>query len=169
MVSANDLDRRFDGDAALGVERRPVEGRPADDRRSVVDLLKDLRDESTALVRQEVALAKTELSEKAAHVGRNAGALAAGGVLAFAGTLFLLLAATVGLYLGLVYGAGLSHANAGWLSPLIVGGIVTAVGGAMASAAVSKLKSESLVPERTVDSLKENSKWAQNKVSATTA
>ena len=165
MVSANDLDRRLDGDPALGADRRVVDP----DRRSVVDLLKDLRDESTALVRQEVALAKTELSEKAAKLGRNAGSLAAGGALAFAWFLFLLLAATVGLYVALAYGLGIDHAHAGWIAPLVVGGIVSAIGAALASKAINTLKNESLVPERTVDTLKENTRWAQNKISAPTA
>lgn len=138
------------------------------DRRSVVELLKDLRDESTALVRQEIALAKTELSEKGAKLGRNSAYLAVGGAVAYAGLMFLLLGLTVLLYAGLV-AIGLDHWAAGILAPLIVGAVVAGIGAALVSKAISAFKHETLVPERTVETLKENSRWAQHKITATTA
>ena len=135
-----------------------------DDNRSVGSLLRDLRDETTLLLRQEVALAKTELSEKAARYGRNAGYLAVGGVVAFAGVLFLLLALTVGLYAVLV-ALDVSHYVAGWLAPLIVGAAVTAIGYSLVQKAINAFKHESPVPERTKESLQENKQWLQHKVS----
>ena len=45
----------------------------------IVDLLKILRDDTTTLVRDEISLAKTEISEKIASTSRNVGYLAAGG------------------------------------------------------------------------------------------
>ena len=97
MIREFDTDR---SDAATGAtvgtdvrtEFRPTDRITTTDRvsatasenRSITDLLKDLRDESSRLVRQEVALAKTELSEKAAKLGRNAGYMGAGSGLAHA-------------------------------------------------------------------------------------
>ena len=134
-----------------------------DEQKSLVDLLKELRDESTALVRQEVALAKTELSEKASRVGRNTGYLAVGGGIAFAGVLFLLVGLTLLLAVGLA-AIGLASATALWLSFVIVGGVILLIGFGLVSKAIATLKMESLVPERTVDSLKENEQWARNKI-----
>jgi hypothetical protein len=75
-------------------EFRASEPRAASrDGRSMVELLKELRDETVTLMRQEVALAKVELSEKAVRYGRNIAYLAIGGLILYAGLLFLLAAA----------------------------------------------------------------------------
>lgn len=135
------------------------------DHRPIGELIKELRDETTALVRKEVALAKTEMSEKAAKYGRNAGYMGIGGILAHAGAIVLLLGLSALLYAGLVE-LGLSHMTSGWLAPLIVGAIVAVIGYALAQKAISAFKRESLVPEKTVDSLKEDQQWLRRKVTA---
>jgi len=135
------------------------------DHRSFAELLKDLRDESTMLIRQEVALAKTEMSEKAATYGRNAGYLGAGGALAHAGLVVLLLGLAALLYWGLVE-AGVSHMISGFLAPLIVGGIVVAIGYGLVQKALSAFKRETPVPEKTINSLKENQQWLSPKATA---
>jgi hypothetical protein len=135
------------------------------DNRSFGDLLKDLRDESTMLIRQEVALAKTEMGEKAAKYGRNAGYLGAGGALAQAGLFVLLLGLTALLYAGLVE-LGLSHMTSGWLAPLIVGAVVALIGYGLVQKAISAFKHESPVPEKTINSLKENQQWLSHKTTA---
>jgi hypothetical protein len=135
-----------------------------EDGRTLTDLLKELRDESIRLLRQEVALAKTEMSDKAARTGRNVGYLAAGGMIAYAGVLILLLAAVAGLYAALT-AAGVSHMTAGWLSPLIVGGAVAVAGYAFVQKALTTLKHQSLAPERTVETMQDNTQWIKEKVS----
>lgn len=142
------------------------EGCATDGRRSIGDLLKELRDESSILVRQEVALAKTELSEKAAKLGRNAGYMGVGSALAHAALILLLFGLSAALYHGLTE-AGLSNMASGWLAPLIVGGLTALIGYALIQKAINAFKHESLVPEKTVDSLKENQQWLSRK--ATTA
>jgi hypothetical protein len=132
------------------------------DGRSLPGLVRELRDEAVTLVRQEVALAKTEMSEKAARAARNSAYIGIGAFLAYAGLIILLGAAVVGVYLGLV-AAGLAHATAGWLSPLIVGGVVAAIGYAVAQKGLSTLKRESVVPERTVESIKADKEWIEEK------
>ena len=64
-------------------EPRVRSGRP------VAALLSDLAGETSTLVRQEIALFKAELNEKLTRMGVGAGALAAGGVIAFSGWLAL--------------------------------------------------------------------------------
>jgi hypothetical protein len=137
--------------------------RTAGDSRSLADLLRQLRNEMTALLRQEVALAKTETTEKASRVARNGAYLAIGGLVAYAGVILLLVAATAGLYVGLV-AAGLTNATSGWLAPLIVGAIVAVIGYALVQKALSTLRRESMVPERTVHSLQRDQQWAKEKV-----
>jgi hypothetical protein len=134
------------------------------DTRSVVDLVKELRDEMTELTRQEVALARVEISDKVARFSRNLTYLAIGGLILYAGLLILLVAASAGTYVGLV-AAGLTHYTAGWLAPLIVGIVIAVIGYAFLQKALSTLKHESLVPKQTVQSVKETKEWVQEKVS----
>jgi uncharacterized small protein (DUF1192 family) len=134
------------------------------DSRSLMELIKELRDETITLLRQEVALAKTETSEKASVAGRNAASLAIGGLVAYAGLMFLLLAATVGLYVGLVE-AGLTNATSGWTAPLIVGGVVTVIGWVMVQKALHTFRNESFDLERTKASINADKDWIKEKVS----
>lgn len=130
---------------------------------SIADLLKRLRDDTTTLLRQEVMLAKVEASEKLGRAGRNAAKLAAGGLIAYAGFILILLAVTALLGVGLA-AAGLSERTAGWLAPLIVGVVVVAIGYAMTKKAGENLKNESVVPEKTVESIREDKEWLQQKI-----
>ena len=59
---------------------------------NILDLVKSLRDDTTGLIRDEVALAKTEIGEKIATASRNVGYLAVGALVAYAGVIFLLVA-----------------------------------------------------------------------------
>ena len=136
-------------------------GGPAARDRSIGSLVKELRDEFTTLLRQELALAKTEMSEKASKASRNATYIAVGGAICFAGVLFLLVGVSAAVYVGLVY-AGLSHYVAGWLAPVIVGAVVAIVGYAMLQKGISTLKRMSVTPDKTVESLKEDKQWLQN-------
>ena len=130
-------------------EPRVRSGRP------VAALLTDLAGETSTLVRQEIALFKAELSEKLTRMGVGAGALAAAGVIAFSGWLALLAAAILGL----------SHAVAPWLSALIIGVVVIALGAGLALFGKSRLKVNALVPRRTLNSLREDEAWIRDQVS----
>jgi hypothetical protein len=136
----------------------------ADDH-TVVELIKQLRDEGTTLFRQEILLAKQEMSEKVSRVGRNVGYLVAGGLVAYAGVVVVLLALSALVYTGLV-AAGLSHFISGWLAPLIVGGVVALIGFGLVKKAQHALADETAVPERTKQSLQEDKQWIQNKVTS---
>ncbi len=129
---------------------------------SIADLVKDLRDEALLLVRQEVALAKTEISEKIARILRNTGYALAGALVAFLGLVFILQAVTVLVGIGLKK-AGLSDEQCLWLAPLIVGAVVAILGTIFVTKGIATVKKEPLVPEKTIDSLKNDKEWIQNK------
>jgi hypothetical protein len=134
---------------------------------SIATLLRDLRDETTTLLRQEVELAKTEMSEKVSHMVSNVVQLAIGGFVAYAGAIILLfgLSDLVGTILIRV---GVEADMAVWISRAAVGLIVALIGWLLLSKAKKALSAESLVPEKTLTSLKENKEWAQHKLHPST-
>ncbi len=132
------------------------------DRRSLTNLLGELRDECVALVRQEMDLARTETSEKVSRVSRNAIYMGVGGAILFAGLLFLLQALTAGVALWLD-NAGVAADTILWLAPLLVGLTVALIGLIFFQKGKSTLKNESLVPEKTVDEIRETKNWAREK------
>jgi hypothetical protein len=133
------------------------------EERSIADLLRELRDESVMLFRQEITLAKTEMSEKVSRVSRNAAYIAMGGGIVGAGALFVLLAVTAGLYL-IMIAAGASPGLSLWLSPLIVGVVVALVGYIFIKKGQHTIKNEPVTPEKTVQSLKEDKEWTESKL-----
>jgi hypothetical protein len=132
--------------------------------RSLGSLLKELRDETTTLMREELTLAKTEMSEKINRVSRNVAYLAGGGLVAFAGLIVLLLAMSAGLRNALIAWE-VSAPTALWLAPLIVSLVVIAIGYALLQKAISTLKNESAIPERTVKTVQDDKNWIKEKVS----
>ena len=133
------------------------------DERSIGQLLKELTQESRTLLRQEVNLAKTEMSEKASRVGANLGEVAVGGAVAFLGAIALLLAVVYGLTS--LLNQFMSLGVAAWLAPLIVGLVLAAVGYSLVKKALATLKQESITPQRTTQSLQENKEWLKQKIS----
>lgn len=116
--------------------------------RSLGELLSDLTNETTALVRKEVELAKAEVGEKVSKAGVAIAALAIGGLVFFAGFLVLLDAAVFGLGKLLEsYGLPALSALIVAVGTMIVGGIILLIGR-------SGLKPDNLVPERTARSLR---------------
>jgi len=130
---------------------------------SIVGLLHTLRDETTTLLRQEVALAQAELSNNLSKAGKNAAALAAGGFVAYAGVIVLLIG--LGQLLGVVLvRSGIDPAVSQWLAPSIVGLVVALIGWGMVAKAKRAFKPETIAPRKTIDSLKTNKEWAQTKL-----
>ena len=125
------------------------------DERSLGDLFSDLSRETTTLVRQEVQLAKAELTQSATEVARGIGMLVAGGAVAYAGLLFLLLAIVFGL---------IEAGWDAWLSALVVGLVVVAIGAILVLRARESLKPANLAPRRTVETLKEDQEWAKEQI-----
>jgi len=130
---------------------------------SIPTLLRGLRDETSTLLRQEVALAKTELKENVSRVGHHATQIAIGGFVAYAGIIVLLIG--IGHLLGTVLTrAGLDPQVAGWLAPSALGLVVAIIGWSLLSKARRALMHDDLAPRQTIDSLRANKQWAQNKL-----
>jgi uncharacterized membrane protein YqjE len=125
------------------------------EERSLGDLFSELASETGTLVRQEVALAQVELTNKAASVGKNVGYLVVGGAVAYAAALALIAAVIIGL----------SYFIPAWASALIVGVIVGVAAYMMISSALAALKKTDLAPRETVETLKEDAQWLKNQVS----
>jgi hypothetical protein len=140
-----------------------MENTATHETRTIGTLLRELFDEARELLRQEIALAKTEAGEKASILGRNVAFIAAGGFVAFAGFIFILAGLSVLVAWGL-RSAGLSGETAMWLGPMIVGLVVAMVGYVLVNKGLKKLKDGSLKPERTIRSVKEDKEWTQQKL-----
>jgi hypothetical protein len=125
------------------------------DERSLGDLFSELASETSELVRQEVALAQVEISQKATRVGKNVGFLAVGGAVGYAALLAVLAAVIIGLgnFIPL------------WLAALIVGAVVGIVAYFMVSSALTELKNTELKPQQTVETLKEDAQWLKKQMS----
>ncbi|MDQ2747103.1 MAG: phage holin family protein [Acidobacteriota bacterium] len=127
----------------------------ATEERSLGDLFSELAAETSLLVRQEVALAQTELTQKATSVGKNVGFLVIGGAVGYAALLALLAAAIIGLAIFVP----------AWAAALIVAVVIGIVAFILISSALKSLKTTELTPRETVKSLKEDAEWLKNQVS----
>jgi MFS family permease len=120
--------------------------------RPVGDLVKQLADQTSTLVRQEMDLAKAELTQKGKEAGKGAGLFAAAAVIG------LLAAGALTAFLIML----LDGALANWLSALIVGVVFAAIAGALALAGRNRIqRATPPVPEQTVETVKEDVEWAK--------
>ena len=121
--------------------------------RTFGELAKSLSEDVSTLVRQELALARAEMTQKGKRAGIGLGMFGAAGVIALAAvgalTAFFILALSE---------AGLD----GWLAALIVTVVYAAAGGAIIMSGRAAMKRRSLTPVETVDSIKETAQWLKN-------
>ena len=148
MATQDPRDVHESGTYERGTEERDIRfnGRETagawnNDSRSMGQLLRDLSDGASTLVRKEVALATAEISEKLSQFKSGMTELGIGAVVVLAGLLVLLDAAVYGLTLMLGSAA---------LSALIVGGVVVVIGMVLMMAARRNLRTSSLTPQRTI-------------------
>ncbi|MHB0859593.1 MAG: phage holin family protein [Anaerolineae bacterium] len=124
------------------------------EERSLGELFTELLDDTRLLVRQEIELAKTEVSQKLSGYAKDAAYLGIAGAVAYVGFMAIVAAAIIGL------GAVIPM----WLSALVVGVVLALVGYLFARRGMNGMKSRSIVPEQTVESLKEDKEWAQGQI-----
>jgi len=121
---------------------------------SLFGLFGELRDEIKTLIKQEVELAKTEMSEKVSRLGRSAVGLAIGGFTAYGGVLLLL--ASIGSLLAFGFESmGLQRTLAECLGFGIIAITAGLIGYAFIAKALRALSGESLAPEKTLHTLRE--------------
>jgi uncharacterized membrane protein YqjE len=121
-------------------------------RQSTGDLVKELSDQTTTLVRKEIELAKAELTEKGKVVGKGAGML---GGAALVGLL------TLGVLTALILSL-LDKAMDFTLAALIVTIVYAAIAAVLALAGREWVKAGMPpAPEETVETVKEDVQWAK--------
>jgi len=126
----------------------------ADSDRPVGELMSELSLQTSTLVRQELELAKLELTEKGKQAGIGAGMFGAAGAVglyaagALTACLVLLLATAV----------------TGWLAALIIAAVYGAVAGGLALMGKAKVKQAvPPVPEQATESVKEDVQWTKTR------
>jgi MFS family permease len=126
---------------------------------SISELVKDLASETSTLVRQEIDLAKAEMTDRGKRAGKGAGMLAAGAVAA----LLALGALTAGFI------AALDLAMPTWLAALIVTAIHGVIAGVLVQTGRKQVQEAAPpVPEETIESVKEDVQWAKTRTRSAT-
>jgi membrane protein len=125
---------------------------PNDDR-SLGQLFADLTRDLRTLIQQEVQLAKTELGEKSARARNGAALLAGGGAVAYAGLLAIVAAGVLGL---------IAMGLPAWAAALLTGVVAAGGGYLLVRAGLAAIRPRALVPDQTIDTLKEDAQWLKN-------
>jgi sugar phosphate permease len=121
---------------------------------TVAELMKELSEQTTKLVRQELELAKLELSEKGKRAAIGAGMFGGAGVAGLYGVGAL----TACLILAL------ATAVTGWLAALIIAAVYACVAGVLALTGKSKVQQAGPpLPEQATESVKEDVQWTKTR------
>jgi uncharacterized membrane protein YqjE len=121
---------------------------------STGELVKELSEQTTTLVRQEIELAKAELSQKGKVAGEGAGMFGGAAVLALlaAGTLTTMTLALLDKAMDL------------WVAALIVTLVYGAIAAVLALTGKDRVKKGMPpAPEQTVETVKEDVQWAKSR------
>lgn len=122
--------------------------------RPLTTLFSELTQETMSLFRKEIQLARSELTDKARQAGRGAAEIAAGAVLLLVALGALAAAAILGL----------ATVVQPWLAAVIVGVVLALIGGIVLSSGVSNVRTNRLAPHRTMDTLRDNTRWAKEQL-----
>jgi predicted phage tail protein len=133
--------------------------RPGSDaaQASIADLVKQLSEQTSRLARQEMELAKAELTAKGKRAGIGVGMFGGAGVISFYAVGALVAAAILGL----------AHAVAPWLAALIVTVVLGAIAGLLALQGKTKVEEATPpAPELATESVKEDVQWTKARARA---
>jgi hypothetical protein len=126
----------------------------AEHERPVAELFRELSEQTTTLVHQELELARLEMAEKWKRAGLGAGMFGGAGLVG----LYALGALTAAIVLLL------ATAMTGWLAALIVAVVYAAVAGGLALVGrYEARKATPPVPQQASESVKEDVRWAKTK------
>lgn len=117
--------------------------------RSVSDVLQDILRDVQEILRSEVRLAKTEIRQEATRAAASAVWLTVGVVGVLSAWMFLLWTAAYALAAVLPM----------WAATLVVAVAMAGVGGVLIAAGLRRFKRITPMPERAIESLKENLEW----------
>lgn len=127
----------------------------SDINRSVPDLIGDLLQQTSSLVRKEVQLARAELNEKVTVMGAAAASIGVAAALLMAAVVIILQA-----IVALLVTFGLST----WVSGLIVGVVVAVIAYVLLRTGINRMKASSLTPDRTVNQVSRDATLAKEAV-----
>jgi hypothetical protein len=123
--------------------------------RSLGELLKQLSEETTRLVHQELELAKAELTQKGKQAGAGAGLFGGAGAIGLAA-----LGALTACFI-----LALNAIMPAWLAALIVAVVYGAIAAFLALRGRDKVKQATpLVPKQTIETVKEDVEWAKTQM-----
>jgi Putative Actinobacterial Holin-X, holin superfamily III len=125
------------------------------DERTLGEMFAELSRETRTLVQQELQLAKTELTEKASKMGKGAGLIVGGGLIAYGGLLAIIAAMVL-----ILIAIGLPP----WAAALVGGVLVAGTGYLLIRVGLAALKPQELMPQKTIDTLKEDAQWLKAQV-----
>ncbi len=128
---------------------------PEPSDRSIKEIVDVLRPQVQELIAKQTELARTELAPVAKRAGLATGLLAAAAVFML---VFLIIFSLTGIYL-------LTLFLPQWVAALIVSGILLLVGGILAGAGASILRSLDPKPHRTIRTLQQNVNWLKGQIS----
>lgn len=118
---------------------------------SLAQLFNNLIADAQLLIRREIDLARTEIKQEVDKARQGATLLGAGLALALIGLVFLV--AMIAEML--VFFGGLPH----WAAYLIVGGVITLIGGIVIYLGIQRFQELNPVPEETIDSVRKDVSW----------
>ena len=125
--------------------------------RPLGDLVKQLAEQTSTLVRQEVDLAKAEVAQKGQQAGKGAGLLGAAAVIG------LLAAGALTAFLIML----LDGALANWLAALVVAVVFGAIAAILALQGRNRIRAATPAkPEQTVETVKEDVEWAKTRAAS---
>jgi len=124
------------------------------DRRSLGELFSDLTSQLSTLIRQELELARTEMTSNAQRAGRNAALIGAGAAVGYAAFLVLVAAAVA-----LLATLGLDT----WLAALVVAIVLGVIAAALIQRGRAALAAANLAPTRTIATLKDDAELAKER------
>src|ERR1700752_147458 len=124
------------------------------ENRSLGDLFGKLANDTSNLVRQEVALAKVEVAKSAREVGKNVANLMIGGAIANA-SLLAIIAAAIML---------LRRVMPEWGAALLVGVLTGGIAWLLIGRALAALQQTEMTPRDTVETLKEDAAWVKQQI-----
>jgi uncharacterized membrane protein YqjE len=126
------------------------------DDRGVSDLVKDLSQQTSTLVRQELELARAELTQTGKQAGIGLGMFGAAGLFGF----FAFAALTTAII------AVLGTAMDTWIAALIVAAVYGAIAGVLALTGKNKVQDATPPVEQTTDSVKEDVRFVREHAQA---
>lgn len=121
----------------------------SEDRRTLGDIIQNIASNLQEIVRAEIRLARTELTERGRRMSKAAALF--GGGLVLLGLAGLLLVVTIIAALALVMPV--------WAAALLVAVAFGAVGGGMAMVGRERIRQTNLRPDETIESVKEDVEW----------